>query len=213
MTALGLMIIFLLCYDTAVSGTVIYIRPINTSVSCISNLCLTLSDVASNFSYYQDNADISLVFLPGYHQLDSKFLIANVDKFSMIPDAILPDSIMITCGQQGNFFYLSVDSVFISDLNFINCSHTIELVSSCIAQNCTFQNSSTTAIKIVNSVILIKKSMFISNSVGACRSSKGDPYYYSVFLSGGSAIAAKRSSVTVEDSEFERNCAEIGEAI
>lgn len=217
MILLGLMIIFLLCHDTAVSGSVIYIAPNNASVTCFSNLCLTLSNVAKNFSCYQDNASLRLVFLPGDHQLDSKFLIASVDQFSMFPDTIQPDRaecVTIICGQQGNFVYLSVDSVFIGYVNFINCSHTVKLVSRYMVQNCTFLNSSETAINIFNSTMVIKESMFISNSVGACRSSKRDPYYCLLLSpSVGSAITAKTSSVTVEDSEFERNCANNGGAI
>ena len=99
---------------------------------------------------------------------------------------------------------------------FIRCdSNTFSCIKNFVVENYTFegQNSSSTALEILETNLKVMNSSFLSNRVGRCHSIYDTKVSSYVFYRVGGAIFVKMSNVSVVNSTFLNNSAEVGGAI
>ena len=208
-------LVFLICstahLNVVLSDSMYYITP-TSNVSCPSDPCFSLSEIAANFSsvcFSHNDTLLKLNLLPGTHTLDVTLNISGNFPFSMVG---LTHNVIITCNFNGMLMVVGANNVTISGLKFVDCkSHKIVAARYLFVNNCSFVSHFGSAIHLVNSTITMMRAEFISNSVGGQHGRiKLLPNKLTLV---GSAIYAFGSSVTILDSIFEDNCAEIGGAI
>ena len=96
-----------------------YITPNDNSTCPANNTCLTLSRLFSNATLIIER-NLSLIFLPGDHRIDSTLSLSNISELSM-NSAEGASTTTITCGQLANVSIYAVDYVLINGLRFIAC--------------------------------------------------------------------------------------------
>jgi predicted outer membrane repeat protein len=155
-------------------------------------------------------SDVSLIFLPGNHSLDSPLLVENCNSFRM--GAIgtnSSDSTIIECKylQGFNLEIGNVIDVRISGLLFIGCSSSFHCSRQVWITGCTFSSSQKTALKFVDSTAYVTKSLFSHNEGGGYQLERNS------LATAGGAIFANMSTITIVNSSFHGNSAENGGAI
>ena len=190
----------------------IYITP-SSSIPCHKKPCLTLNQFAINISWLRSNT--SLIFLSGNHTLKSTVSFQNntITNLSML--SITEDSHAIICIPGASFQFDFVERVRIEGLNFIGCSgNRILSVNYFIIRDSTFQgqvSSLASTLEVNESSIIIESSVFVSNTFGICLSLFAK--ITNVIARVGGAIYANHSNITITESNFHGNSAEIGGAI
>ena len=116
-------VLALLCLITLAECKVYYIgtklTPIYPERNETHHL-LTLNHFVSNFSDFLAN-DTTLIFMPGYHTLESKLVVEHVYSFSM-SGAYLPSSeAVIVCKCQAMFEFRDISMITVSGLGFLGC--------------------------------------------------------------------------------------------
>ena len=139
---------------------------------CPHDHCITLSEfTAANYSSsYHDN--ISLVFLPGNHSLDTELSIFGTDNFLMTKN--VPGdygTVFVECNNRSGRFDISeTTSVLIKGLNFVGCGgNRASQVDRFIVEDTIFQGieSRGTALLLMNvTAASIARSSFLSNKHG-----------------------------------------------
>ena len=176
--------------------------------------CLTLNQFASNKTYHlSNNTSITLILQPGTHHLDSELIVANVSQISVIGEREGNVSIVIIeCSEK--FTFENVTEVNMRFLVFIGCTENyIQSVEQFILDNCTFNGlgRNGTALNIIETMSVNITSCSFSDTQG---SYKQFQYLFNSnqFVAGGAIISAN-SSISIHDSTFERNIAQLGGAI
>lgn len=174
-------------------------EPISTQCqNRTEHTCLTLSQLAERVSYYLKN-DTTFILEQGNHSLNSELSIVNANEVFINGSGPL-FSIIINCENGGRLSFKSVNAVYVTNLNFINCgSHQIKLGNIVVLLNSVFQNHREVAINISNSSVNITNTSFISN---ICT--------YPDRCNHGAAMIISASNVTINESTFEENCAKVG---
>ena len=96
----------------------VYIVPESLPNSnCNREPCITLSEFATSINISATKQ--SLIFLPGYHTLDSDIYIFNVAQFSLILSSDYSSSVSITCQHNSRFKFENVGHVVIKNLTFL----------------------------------------------------------------------------------------------
>ena len=193
-----------------------YIIP-SSNVSCPVDPCLTLSQFAQNSSsLLSHTSNATLVFLNGNHRLETNFSVSYFNRLHMITNAFSGDAHTITCQNQVSFHFENVTELWINGLMFIRCgSNTFSCIKNFVIENSTFegQNSSSTALEILETNLKVMNSSFLSNRVGRCHSIYDIKVSSNVFYRVGGAIFVKMSNVSIVNSTFLNNSAEVGGAI
>ena len=96
------------------------ITPSQGALCPCQDSCITLSEISTNTTYYLDS-NISLMFQPGNHNLESDLLVSNITVFRLYSDELSTTS--ITCTQSTNFHFFEVSAVEIRGLEFIACGN------------------------------------------------------------------------------------------
>ena len=195
---------------------ILYITPTCTS-SCPypTKPCLTLSQFAANTSWLKSNT--TLMFLPGNHTLNSEISISNISNLSMLPNSTLEDSFQtVICQQIASFKFENIDNLMMKGLKLLGCYGNKALsIKSFTLENSTFQGQdyrgTAASLEISDSVVEIKGSYFISNTVGSCL--QIFDLITDVYARVGGVLFVTRSSITIMKSNFVGNGAEIGGAI
>ena len=123
-------------------ASVYFITP-SDSDSCPYNVCLTLSQFAANSNMLYNNgqrSNLSLVFLPGNHTLDSDIYLAHMNSLSMLKHAHSDETVTIQCVgyASGRFVINETASVLISGLHFYGCTgHSIAHVEKLVINSTT----------------------------------------------------------------------------
>lgn len=99
-----------------VLSKVYHITP-SSSDPCPVEPCLTLSQFVIDANDYVDY-NMTLIFQPKGHILESECLIANIGMFSMLSNSSNA-AIRITCNQLGRFTIDSVHTLLVSNLTFV----------------------------------------------------------------------------------------------
>lgn len=191
------------------SEKVIYVTP-HPSTPCPAQgkTCLSLDQVALNSSSLQSST--ILTFLLGEHPLSYDLSVFNISDLHMLAYSYSnhEDSYLIVCRQNSSFSVYAAGHVQISGLKFLGCgNNTFVSVKFLFIDNSTFQgqNHSGTALSLTKTNLRITDSTFVDNSIGSPN--------FEDHIVGGVVLANKCEEVTIINSRFERNCAEIGGVI
>ena len=177
--------------------------------------CFTIEHYISNSSLRSGLSNITLELQPGTHNLDTRLSISNISSFT-----VTGINATLCCVQPLTFSTTEV--VHLSGINFVNCggfdTHVNE-VNNFILEDSTFQSDGpfhieqSTNVVIVNSIftqcprgvltflntsVLIKNCTFSNNIQGT-----------DSLTDEGGAILASRSSITIKQSIFKNNQANL----
>ena len=221
-----LTLVFLLVGAVSAQTKVHYITP-SPDILCPEDPCFTLSQFAADSSNY--TGQISLIFLPGNHTLYRELVLSGADNFSM---ESLQDNEMVTieCLSQSERFIVN-ETTFatIKSLYFVGCGgNTVTRVEDLIVEDTIFQGvegeGRGTAL-VLNEVNFtkIRECSFISNTpgnnserhrVGEFTTDPDALWYLRLekddLVSVGGALLTTSSNVSVTNTNFDLNEAEIG---
>ena len=153
--------------------------------------------------------------------LDDVLTISNISNLSMITNSTFGGTgmnVIINCQHQASFNVENVKEVQINGLRLVGCgNNTFLSVQNFIIANSTFQglNDSGTALYVFETALKIVNSSFISNRLGTCVDiiglSRASMSNVSVHVGG--VIFVDRSNITIMNSIFVNNSAEVGGVI
>ena len=189
----------------------LYITP-SPNVTCPGKPCLSLHQFAANVSWM--NSNTTLIFLPGIHRLNTDISVKGIRNLSMLSYPTLEGSQFdISCHQSAGFKFDNINNLWMRGLTFFGCNNRALSVKLFKMENSVFQgqNDSETALVLNETNIVIRNSSFISNTVGSYFSIVAG--IRSIDVCVGGAIFSTQSNVTVVESNFVGNSAEIGGAI
>ena len=125
------LLLLLLVHPCIVNGEKIFIVPSQDS-PCTQDVCITLSQLTANSSgYFSNDTQVSILFLPGNHSLDTNISFNGFENISMI--AYSQDnesqSVYVECqNQSGGFNVSETNFVLIQNLYFSGCGgDTLEI--------------------------------------------------------------------------------------
>ena len=217
MTHFNLLTLFvIICSLNQAAGEVYYITTNSTDL-CTAQPCLTLSQFAANSSHYL-HSNTTLVFVPGMHYLSEiNLTLSNVDNIVLMSEN---STAQIECGSDSHIHFNQSQNVHITNLWFIACGgNQVSHVEEFLVKGTMFegQDNSETALELIETIAQIVNCTFISNRRGSYRLCLWYvPVYRDTsdhrFLIGG-AIIATNSSISISQSNFEGNRADVGGAI
>ena len=187
-----------------------YIKP-SPSAPCPEKSCLTLSQLIVNTTL---KPNTTLTFLPGNYSLGTEISVKHLDNL-----AIFANSCTFICQRDASFKFENIGYLRISGFKFDGCGNNQALfVKDFVLDNCIFlgQKESGTALEVNETSLSVVNTAFVSNTVGSFRGPIGILEWInetSVYAYVGGAIIATQSNVTVINSKFVGNNAEIGGAI
>ena len=227
------LLLFLLVYyaDSANSQAHYYITP-SLSVHCSGDPCLTLPQLAANStSYFGNETNVSLFFLPGNHSFDGELSLSHADNFSMIKDIGGNGTVFVECGSQSGRFNISETTyAMIKDLHFVGCGgNRVSQVEQFIVEDTIFEGVEGRGTALVLNRVTdasIARSSFLSNvHASTFEYHEISPYSYdseilnylylnrNSSLAVGGALYTAFSNVSIVISKFTDNRAEIGGAL
>lgn len=208
-------------FTSLIVGKTVYYIKSSMYTPCSEKSCLTLLQFAARTKNYLES-NISLIFLPGYHNLDSDLSINAVSKLSMHSNLTLFSATpTIACEEQASITFSSINDVYIGHLTFIGChSNQVTSVKTIILENATFINHTGSALQLLSSYAFVIRCSFISNSGGSYRRRPvkvtEDDYLFpnrGAYIKAGAAITLRNSSADISDCVFIGNHAQMGGAI
>ena len=209
------------CCTHLVAGRIYYIKS-SVSIPCLEEPCLTLLQFAAHFKNHLES-NVSLIFLPGYHTLDSRLSFHAVSQFSMHPDSTLSPSPGIFCQRQAGITVSSINDVYIDHLKFVGChSHQVTAVNRFVLEDVSFLNHTGSALQFSSSNADIIRCSFISNlgdsNQRRPRKLAENDYPFSnynsaIYAMAGAAVVLAESNIDILDSLFKGNHAEMGGAV
>ena len=220
-----LTLVFFLVGAVSAQTKVHYITP-SPDIPCPKDPCLTLSQFAANSSKY--SGQISLIFLPGNHTLNRELVLSGADNFTM--ESQENETVTIECPSQYERFVIK-ETTFaaIKDIHFTGCGgNTVNRVKDLVVEDTIFhgvEGKGRGTALVLNQVNFTKISecSFISNTPGnnSERHRVGefirDPsilWYLNLeeddLVSVGGALLTTSSTVSVTNTKFVSNEAEIG---
>ena len=207
-----LTLLAVLCSLTLAASEVYYITA-NSSDLCTMQPCLTLTQFAANLSRYLHSDNTTLVFLPGTHHLSNVNLtLTNVENFTIKSEN---STAQIKCTNDSSMHFSQSQSIHITDLEFIGCGgNQVIQVKEFLITDTMFkgQENVGTALKLIGTTAQIVNGIFVSNRKGSYRKSLVILGYGHGFV-GGAIIATDNTTVTISQSKFEDNKADVGGAI
>ena len=207
-----------------------YIRP-SLDVHCPQDPCLTLPQLAANFTSYLGNeTNISLSFLPGNHGLDRELSLSHANNFSMTRDTGGNGTVFVECvSQSGRFNISETTFATIRGLHFIGCGgNRVSRVEQFIVEDTIFQGVEGRGTALVLNEVTaanIARSLFRSNTHGSTFEQHDIPrptaqdivnYVYqnrNSSLAVGGALYTAFSNVSIASSKFTDNTAKVGGAM
>jgi hypothetical protein len=177
---------------------------------------LTLSQFAADLpDYWYSNATLSLVIQPGLHILSHNLSLNDVDTFSMISNNFTSQ---IMCDGQSAISFFRCKNLHISNVKFIGCENSeVHDAERFLLEDVVFRDSEYgTALEITNTTAQFIHTCFVSNHGGKPLQvpvPTDSWFQYAFKMAAGSAIIAKYSNITISESIFFFNEAEIGGAL
>ena len=218
-------LVFLLVYADIAYSKVHYITPSPDGPCPQNSSCLTLSQFAADSSY--NETDISLLFLPGNHTLDRELLLAQLNNFLMTKDELDNETVFVSCVTHSARFHISeTASVSLNDVHLIGCgNNSVTQVKWLTITGSTFRD-----VHDSDTVLMLNE---VSNAtiVGCCflynsllyHSIDNIPtslfgkeildYIYSQQTTPSGNLYTAYSNVSIINSKFLRNRADIGGAL
>ena len=165
-TGVVLLVLLLLLLPSTL--TTLYVTP-STHTPCPDpgHPCFTLSEYIENATEYF-TSNTTMVFLPGDHIFDVQANVTRITGFSMLQESEGASRIICRGSGCGGFYFEKVLQLDITNLTFISDSQSITVahVFDFRLVNCTFANSSNTAVVANDSVLLLEGNVFTNNSGG-----------------------------------------------
>ena len=208
-----LVIVLLFCFHllvSSVSKTVIMNVVPSSNDSCPAKPCLTLNEFSHGANDYRNNyTDITLIFQPGNHSLQSSLIIGHIHTLRLVTSQS-DHSPAIICAKESNLDFKSIDTIHIIGIHFSGCGgNNITSVQLLVSHSSFYgtQENSGTALCLTDVIANITRTNFVANNGSICL---GPDY---VDSSMGGAIFAYHCAFTVSECIFERNNASEGGAI
>ena len=220
----GIVILLGLLFLSTAHSASYYVRPTSTNATCLHSLypCLTLTEYGRNYDQQFNVSNLELKLLPGIHILEVSFTVANVQHVKLLGDS---SSTEVFCTDDVGIVFENVSELRIAGLMFASCGKRhlsltplhdeaslslyglfVDSVQHTTITNCTFQNSSGTALAVVNSSAVLENTGFLDNGLSQCSDSSTICYR----VSGGGILVAKSSLNFNGTTLFARNAADSG---
>ena len=210
----------------------IYITPSFTTACLVeaSAACLTLSAL-----FLANNASDSfteLILLSGNHSLDSDLILSNTGNFLRLlalndtGHDLAASSTNVICSNNASLRFSNITGVQISGLHFIGCSASVEGVDTFLLEDSRFHSTQGyhSALELTQTNADIVGCIFSSNTVGTHSSHLRFLEYLSDFhglslnilsydVRVGGALLVSSTNLTISNSTFQGNAAQVGGAI
>ena len=225
-------LLFLSVYADCIHSQVhYYISPsLNVHYHDHGNPCLTLAQFTDNFtSSISNETNISLSFLPGNHSLDGELSLSHAHDFSMSKVIGGNESVFIECGSQSGRFNISETRfALIKNLHFIGCGgNRVSQVEQFKVEDTIFEGVEGRGTALVLNKVTdasITRGSFLSNThdttfllQNKIESNIIATLSYALDRSSpivaGGALYTIFSNVSIVNSKFTDNTAEIGGAL
>ena len=201
--------------DSQVYRNNFYIKLLPSSPCPIATRsCLTLSQFAASTELYLQLDDLTLTFQPGHHILHSGVTINDLSTLQILaPVTSESQSVEITCKNASRFDLHNITTVHVRHIAFYGCGgNRAKSVFYLLLENVQFlgHEHSRTALELIQiKAAVINESLFSSYKIGMQRIKM----YNEQNSSAGGAVVVTRSNITIIDSVFSNNSAELGGAI
>ena len=184
------------------------------------NNCLTLSQFASNTSYYLSN-DTTLIIQPGNITLGRILEIKEVQNFILQSDSVSDQ--VIVCNTSGKLLLENIEKVHIENINFQKCFGTkATQVQSFVLVNTSFIGqvftAKGTALELIKTSAVISHSLFSQYYHGTYQTTianipRNASHVQSTMKFIGAAMIISGSNVTLVNCNFTENRAQLGGAV
>ena len=200
---------FIMCLPA--SAETYYVTP-KSSTPCPEEgvSCLTLSQYA--LEYFASNT--TLILLPGNHSLDSDFHFTNMTYLAIVSESSVENTtVTVTCNPSTMVTFEYVSYLQIREITFHGCvNNTISSVDMFELEECYFngqgRNGSGLKMYMVTDANILSSS-FESNT----GSEAADPFSSSRVIIGGGGIHVVNSNISISNTLFENNTADLGGAV
>ena len=203
------LLVILLMFPGLIVGELYHIMP-NLSSTCSSHSCFTLSEFAeilnSNKSMLRLN--ITLTFQPGYHHLNSSFMVESIQMLNLHGYAQLGD-VKINCNSLENVLHFDIYNLTRAEmrgLEFYGCTSRFTNIDELLITSSIFSSCPRSALAISETFAEIVESLFSFNTGRDYQGSKGHS-------GSGGALVINTSNIMIIASTFDGNTAENGGAI
>ena len=209
---------------TSANTNTCYIVPgiSSTSLSAIcpntSSPCVTLSQFVSNPSaYLRNSSHMDLVFLPGYHILQSVLTLKDFDQvlhFGMIGRKF-STGVIIQGEGSARLEFSGIPEVRMEHIKFINLySSKFDAISdNLLINNCSFIKGNGTAVELeYNGHVSLSNCRFISN-IGSPHEVAETAQSNQLYLAGGALYLLENGMILMDGCTFINNSAEVGGVI
>ena len=185
--------------------------------------CLDISTIAANTSIYL-NSNATLIFQQGDHYLDNEFSVSGEELLELLSSQS-SESTSVCCRGNSGLKFSNISQLTMRSLKFIGCSITIELVDQFNLEDSSFdgENASSSALQLSQTNIEILRSTFASYTVGTYKTlvrflEEVDHPYSLMHVEShdarmGGALVVTNSNLTISNSIFSGNSAQLGGAI
>ena len=200
----------------SVSAETFYATPTLSSTPCtdiLGNLqCQSLSWYTTTPNGFNSSTNISLILLPGLHNLTSDLIVQDITQFTMsVSDPSSETS--VTCSDSVKLRFENINSeVRISGIRFVGCvGNSIISVEQCTIEDCNLQGQGRDGtglnMKLVTNAN-ITRTNFTSNTGNHVEYLFGNR-----IVSGGGALIVNYSTAFISGCNFDRNTAHFGGAV
>ena len=207
-----------------------YVTP-TPDTPCPGQPCYSLSDYITGEAGPLDSPDLTLLFLPGDHILDSGDPVnfAQSASLNLFGDpASFPEvTSTIICSQPASFAFSQINQLNISGIAFKSCGSVydppmmLEQIFQAEISNCLFQGGQNGALAVVDSTLILQESRFENNSAtSACGGGvfmqnctanvSGNVFVNNSASEGGGGVYLENSIVSFDSNLFENNSAIVG---
>ena len=228
-----LALLLLLLLPLCSAQSTYYVTP-TPNTPCPGQPCYSLSDYISGEAGLLDSNDLTFLFLPGNHSLDSSGPVniaqsASLNLFGNITSSPNITS-MIICSQNTSFFFSQINQLNISGIAFKSCGSVydppmmLEQILQAEISNCFFQEGQNGALAVVDSTLTLQESRFENNSANSTRGGgvfmknctanvSGNVFVNNSASEGGGGVYMENSIVSFDSNCFENNTANHGGGI
>ena len=200
------LLILLLFYSLNQVASDEYYIIVNSTDHCTTQ-CQTLSQFVTNSTHDLLDSDVTLVFSPGVHYLNSNLTVSNSDNFVMTSQNLTAE---IRCARFSQVVFNHSLNVEITNLEFVGCGDIQALrVDEFVAHNATFrgQEYGRTTLQLIETTAQIINCTFPSNRNGHAIFVQEYSSFYCYYdsLQSSDAIIAIHSNIYISQSIFKNN--------
>ena len=227
--------VVLLALSSLTYGVILHVRPTSTNTYCSTHPCHTLSEYAHDVEQYfnQSDSNLTLQFLPGNHSLNVNIIIASIHRLEILGNSSAVVPTRVICNSYAGFAFSNIHKVRIDGLAFVSCAKSgairvssttcpaskgyetyygmrLQSVQNAEITDCTFQDSIGSALKVVNSHVVLRGNKFLNNC-WPCSNGRCNNFDHEGPWCLGGGVAVERSNLSITgSSSFCNNSAQYG---